>query len=259
MRFFHERFEDVSALKRALNRPLNKAWTGTKPETEQMSKSFHGVSNFADAMKLFEDGDVGLAKKVAEAKIPAMMTAPKRRRVYSPVGGTVCVPKLLSGEPYCMRRSKKVPDSAKVISIYYNATVSCAYSTEDILQVNKKLVNMVNTLCINGYSIQLYYVTVTSHNGNKYVFSYKIKSFQDSFNLARTAFILGHPSMYRAIWFRYIERCPHEISSSFPNSYGYVEYPSKKDLVRQHIMSDSDYLIDFQKLRLAQEAVDLLK
>lgn len=259
MTYFYERFDDASALKRALNRPINKAWAGTVPDTELLSKSFHGVSKFADAMRLFEDGDVSLAKKVSEAKIPAMVNSFKRQRVYSPVGGTVCVPRLLSGDIYCMRRSKKLHDSTKVISIYYNAAASCAYSAEDILNVNKKLVNMVNTLCINGYSIQVYYVIVISHNGNQYVFSYRIKSFQDAFNLARTAFILGHPSMFRAIWFRYIERCPHEIASSFPNSYGYVEYPSKQDLVRQHVMLDNDYLIDFQKLRLAQEAADLLK
>ena len=64
MRFLTERFENNMSLLEALNRPLNKIWQGTTPSTEHMDADFHGANSFSEALSLFENGDVNLAKKI---------------------------------------------------------------------------------------------------------------------------------------------------------------------------------------------------
>ena len=64
MRFLTERFENNHSLLEALQRPLNKIWQGTTPSTERMDADFHGANSFAEALSLFENGDLNLAKKI---------------------------------------------------------------------------------------------------------------------------------------------------------------------------------------------------
>ena len=262
MRFLTERFENNHSLLEALHRPLNKIWQGTTPSTERMDADFHGANSFAEALSLFENGDLNLAKKIQGIKLPSLNNErEKKQRVFSPVGGSVCIPKFLASNPYCMRRAKKIRISDKVLSLYYNASVSCRYSAEEVLSVNKKLLDMVNSLTLDGYSIQVYYLNFSqAYNGRTaYTFVYKLKSFQESFNVARSAFVLGSPAMLRGIWFRYIEHCTHELEPRFAYGYGRPYYPDKQELVRNGIIKQGDLLVDFQKLENAKQATDLLQ
>lgn len=262
MNFLSERFENNHSLLEALNRPLNKIWKGLTPSTERMSKAFHGVNNFNEALTLFENGDLELAKKIQEVKLPKLSNNHvKKQRIYSPVGGGVCIPKFLANNPYCMRRTKKQHTSDKVISIYYNASVSCAYSAEDVWKVNKKLLDMVNSLTMSGYSIQVYYLDCTEAYTVKttYIFIYKLKTFQESFNVARVAFVLGSPAMLRGISFRYLEHSAYNLPASFAHGYGSPYYPTKQELVNNGVIKENDILIDFQKLERATQATDLLQ
>ena len=262
MRFLTERFENNHSLLEALHRPLNKIWQGTTPSTERMDADFHGANSFAEALSLFENGDLNLAKKIQGIKLPSLNNErEKKQRVFSPVGGSVCIPKFLASNPFCMRRAKKIRISDKVLSLYYNASVSCRYSAEEVLSVNKKLLDMVNSLTLDGYSIQVYYLNFSqAYNGRTaYTFVYKLKSFQESFNVARSAFVLGSPAMLRGIWFRYIEHCTHELEPSFAYGYGRPYYPDKQELVRNGIIKQGDLLVDFQKLENAKQATDLLQ
>ena len=262
MRFLTERFENNHSLLEALNRPLNKTWQGTTPSTERMDADFHGANSFAEALSLFENGDLNLAKKIQGIKLPQLNNErEKKQRIFSPVGGSVCIPKFLASNPYCMRRAKKIRVSDKVLSLYYNASVSCRYSAEEVLAVNKKLLDMVNSLTLDGYSIQVYYLNFSQAYSGKtaYTFVYKLKSFQESFNVARSAFVLGSPAMLRGIWFRYIEHCTHELEARFAYGYGRPYYPNKAELVKNGIIKQEDILVDFQKLENAKQATDLLQ
>ena len=262
MNFLSERFENNHSLLEALQRPLNKIWQGTTPSTERMDADFHGANNFAEALSLFENGDLALAKKIKDIKLPSLNNErEKKQRVYSPIGGSVCIPKFLASNPYCMRRAKKIRVSDKVLSLYYNASVSCRYSAEEVLTVNKKLLDMVNSLTLDGYSIQVYYLNFSQAYSGKtaYTFIYKLKSFQEAFNVARSAFVLGSPAMLRGIWFRYIEHCTHELESRFAYGYGRPYYPNKQELVKNGIIKQEDVLVDFQKLENAKQATDLLQ
>ena len=262
MRFLTERFENNHSLLEALHRPLNKIWQGTTPSTERMDADFHGANSFAEALSLFENGDLNLAKKIQGIKLPSLNNErEKKQRVFSPVGGSVCIPKFLASNPFCMRRAKKIRISDKVLSLYYNASVSCRYSAEEVLSVNKKLLDMVNSLTLDGYSIQVYYLNFSqAYNGRTaYTFVYKLKSFQESFNVARSAFVLGSPAMLRGIWFRYIEHCTYELEPRFAYGYGRPYYPDKQELVRNGIINQGDLLVDFQKLENAKQATDLLQ
>ena len=262
MRFLTERFENNMSLLEALNRPLNKIWAGTTPSTERMDADFHGANNFEEALSLFENGDLALAKKIKDIKLPQLNNErEKKQRIFSPVGGSVCIPKFLASNPYCMRRAKKIRVSDKVLSLYYNASVSRKYSAGEVLAVNKKLLDMVNSLTLEGYSIQVYYINFSQAFSGKtaYAFIYKLKSFQESFNVARSAFVLGSPAMLRGIWFRYIEHCTFELEPLFAYGYGRPYYPTKQELVKSGIIKQDDVLIDFQKLKDAQQATDLLQ
>ena len=262
MRFLTERFENNMSLLEALHRPLNKIWQGTTPSTERMEADFHGANSFAEALSLFAYGDLNLAKKIQGIKLPSLNNErEKKQRIFSAVGGSVCIPKFLASNPYCMRRAKKIRISDKVISLYYNASVSCRYSAEEVLAVNKKLLDMVNSLTLDGYSIQVYYLNFSEAYSGKtaYTFVYKLKSFQESFNVARSAFVLGSPAMLRGIWFRYIEHCTYELETRFAYGYGRPCYPNKQELIRKGIIKQEDVLVDFQKLENARRATDLLQ
>lgn len=262
MKYLTERFDNNRSLLEALNRPLNKAWISIRPSTERMYADFHGVNNFEEALKLFENGDLNLANKIKSIKLPQLNNErEKKQRVYSPIGGSVCIAKYLANNPYCMRRSKKQRVGDKVLSFYYNASVSCAYSAEEVLEVNKKLLDMVNSLTLEGYSIQVYYLNLTQADNGKtaYAFIYRLKSFQESFNVARSAFVLGNPAMLRGIWFKYIEHSAYELEASYAHGYGRPYYPDKQELIRSGVLKQEDIFIDFKKLEKAKQATDLLQ
>lgn len=262
MKFLTERFDNNRSLLEALQRPLNRAWIGTKPSTERMEADFHGVNRFEEALSLFENGDINLANRIKNIKLPSLNNERvKKQRIYSPIGGSVCIAKYLANNPYCMRRSKKQRVNDKVLSLYYNASVSCAYSAEEVLSVNKKLLEMVNSLTLDGYSIQVYYLNFSQayHGKTAYTFVYRLKSFQESFNIARSAFVLGNPAMLRGIWFKYIEHCTYELETRFAYGYGRPYYPEKQELVKNGVIKQEDILVDFQKLLKAKQATDLLQ
>ena len=92
-----------------------------------------------------------------------------------------------------------------------------------------------------------------------YTFIYRLKSFQESFNIARSAFVLGNPAMARGIWFRYIEHCNYNLEARFAQGYGHAYYPNKEELVKNGVIKQEDIIIDFQKLEKAVQATDLLQ
>ena len=259
MNFNIEKFDSVSQLEGALKRPLNEAWKNSYPATERMDASWNGVDNFEQAFTLFKYGDKDLAKKVARVNVPNFSNdLPKRQKLNSMVGGRVVIPRYLANIPTCRTRVKKVPTQSKMLTIVYNSGVGCNTSTNTIITVSKKIVDLINSLTIAGYTCRLYLLIMTEKFGRVKVFKYLVKDFNTEFNLSRTSFILAHPAMLRGIWFKYMEHSTGDMHG-FEHGYGRPYYPSKQELLNKKIIEQTDVYTDFQELRMLKNASEIIK
>lgn len=259
MNFNIEKFDSISQLEVALKRPLNEAWKNCTPASDRMDSHWNGVDTFEQAFSLFKYGDSDLAKKVSRIKVPNFSNdLPKRQRINGMVGGRVVVPRYLANIPTCRTRVKKVPAQSKMLTIVYNSGVNCSTSTDTIITVSKKIVDLINSLTIAGYTCRLYLLIITEKLGKVKVFKYLVKDFNTEFNLARTSFILAHPAMLRGIWFKYMEHSTGDMNG-FEYGYGRPYYPSKKELLSRKIIEQTDVYTDFQELRSMKNASEIIK
>lgn len=259
MNFNIEKFDSISQLEGALKRPLNEAWKHCTPASEQMDSYWNGVDTFEQAYSLFKYGDSDLAKKVARVHVPNFSNdLPKRQKINSVVGGRVVVPRYLANIPTCRTRVKKVPTQSKMLTIVYNSGVNCSVNTDTIITVSKKIVDLINSLTLAGYTCRLYLLIITEKLGKVKVFKYLVKDFNTEFNLARTSFILAHPAMLRGIWFKYMEHSQGNMSG-FEHGYGRPYYPSRQGLLSKKVIEQTDVYTDFQELRKMKNVSEIIK
>ena len=211
------------------NTPTNAAFAKREAEHDLSSHNnrrseWYGTESFEEASNMMRDGwTIGAQNltqklKLAETNKEVQNTY---KNVLSICGYQAIVPLYLNGVPNNMINKKIVPVKKKVITINKALSCSCAVSSETMMEESVKAFQIIKKIEATGIRVNLNLLISTGHVCVKI----KLKSASERLNLSKLAFPLVHPSMFRRLYFRFIEVYP-TIPRSFTFGYGKVPVAS---------------------------------
>lgn len=205
------------------NTPINKAFrwaTLYSSEATKYSENWTGTKSFDEASELFKNGWQLGAKELTQ-KLKIAETQKEVDMVYKSVlsvcGFQAIVPLYLQGVPNNMVNKKMIPIKNKVITINKTISVSSSVSSETMKAESIKCFQIIKKIEASGIRVNLNLMISTGHACVKI----RLKSANEKLNISKLAFPLVHPSMFRRLYFRFVETYP-TIPGNFTESYGYV-------------------------------------
>ena len=215
-----ERFESVAEMvtmnnRRTMNsggwhdvRNSGGDWEGVKDFSEAENLLVHGYQPTVDAMRGVWKGKSG---EVGRFKFDNAVAG------FAPI-----VPLALKGVPNCMINMSMKPIKAKVLDVYYDITVSCNVSSEDIIKLGQSILGSVIELEREGYRFNLYGVQTYSDSHSCDMLVVKLKSASQPLDLKRVSFPLTHTAFFRIFGFDWYSRVPDgTFRFGYGNAMGY--------------------------------------
>lgn len=203
------------------NTPLNDTFRYESYLASQKSRaSWCGTSSFNEAADLMRNGwtygaqNLTQKLKIAEAD-KQVQTA--YRNVLSMAGYQAIVPLYLNGVPNNMVNKKLVPVKQRVLTINKALSASASVSSETLMNESVKCFQIIKKIEAAGIRVNLNLLISTGHVCVKI----RLKSAGEKLNVSKLAFPLVHTSMFRRLYFRFIETYP-TIPCSYRHGYGRV-------------------------------------
>lgn len=219
---YAENFTSVSELA-AFTRARNKQPTGEftthdyfREEWGSNTKTgkWYGIRNKEHFDSLIANGvdDDELVRKVAKYTGKAEVKEHDKlvRRVYDVAGGSVDVPRWLTGNPACMMRCEKAKVKSRVVNIGIETEVIGSISAEDYRTAGMVLAKTVSKLEKAGYRVGIRAMTGFYANGSTIILmSTIIKKEYSPMNYARMMFPLTEVAFDRGVGWGWAARNPH--------------------------------------------------
>ena len=145
--------------------------------------------------------------------------------VNSVAGGVVNMGEFLVGNPECMfdYQQLEVPKVARVISIDINMSVPWRFNNDDIKQAGLKILNALNNIEMQGYSMNINTVLYVTDDGkkrnSKSVFSINSKKSGEPLNVNQF-FSLVSGDFVRRFYFKFAETLFTGTSELMKETYG---------------------------------------
>ena len=174
-----------------------------------LDKDWEGVKTYNEALDLLKNGYEETIKKLQD-KVKTNAKGQGKRISFQNniVGAQPIVPLAMMGIPNCMIDMKMKPIKCKVIDIYYDITVTCGYSSEDITRNGQKILGVLIDLEKQGYRFNLYAVQMYNSSQKSYALTVKVKSSDQPLDIKRVSFPLTHPAFFRVIGFDWYSKTP---------------------------------------------------
>lgn len=184
-----------------------------------------------------------VSEKVNQLQKQSFIEKPQRVRDF--VGFAPIVPNVVLGYPKTMWNNKSETKPNKVITLLYDAGVSCCVSKEQLAEHGARVVNYVMNLERLGYRIRIDAMDGFTAD-HTYCVRVSVKHEDQPINLKRIAFPMTHVGFTRALGFDWYERCP---DAKYMSGYGrpiYTldDYERKEKLAP--ILGEDEYYINYQ-------------
>lgn len=165
--------------------------------------SWFGTGSMWQAIDLARNGwSKGTELATEASEIISGEHAVRRMRDYNVAGGRVNIGRLLSGHPLHMQhRSKR--DGKKVVTLFVQTFMSAGIDTENAIIRAASVAAMSDVLATNGYSCEIVAVcTPAARSGRPGGhIATVVKEAGEPLNIENVVFALGHPSMFRRLYF----------------------------------------------------------
>lgn len=200
-------------------------------KTDEKMIVWCGTSSYGEAEDLLLHGWEYMAKELkSKIDVNLKATGYTQKSVYDVVGFTPSVPRYLQGIPTNMINAKRIPKKEKIITINKSISYSWKASRDEIIQESVRVLNLVNSLELQGYRVKLNIVWKVSNtqdvwgfgtsSGKLYVVKVNVKQPTQRLNMKQIAFPMVHPSMLRRICFKTIETDEWCNGKNFHIGYG---------------------------------------
>lgn len=178
-------------------------------QTKQIDTSWVGVRSYDEACEFLHNGYQPSVEKLKERMKAKYVGEGKRITFHNDlVGYAPIVPLAMQGVPQSMLNHKMKPIKAKVIDVFYDITVNCGTTSEQILNNGSNLLGAVVDLEQEGYKINIYAIQSYSDSSNCDMLVIKIKDSRQPMDLKRMSFPLTHTAFFRVIGFDWYSRVP---------------------------------------------------
>ena len=188
--------------------------------------SFYGTKDYKEADRLLLFGDKKLQKKIEEAGVYTTRMRLKyqanKKQVYSSVVGFAPnVPAYIAGAPNSMINQRQIKARQRVVTIMYNASVSCCVSADDIINATAQMISAIMLVEAAGIRVNVYVGEICESTGDRQRFGWllRIKDSGQKIDTLKMSYPLAHPSMLRRHGFKLLETTPG-VSSDFEANYG---------------------------------------
>lgn len=203
------------------NTPLNKTFRWSELSSSRTTRNeWSGTRSFNEASDLLHNGwTIGAEKLTKQLKVAKLDVQQQTayRNVLSVCGYQAIVPLYLQGVPNNMVNKKVVPVKQKVITLNKIVSVSSSVSAQTMEQESIKCFQIIKKIEESGIRVNLNLMISTGHVCVKI----RLKSAGERLNVSKLAFPLVHPSMFRRLYFRFVETYP-TIPESYSHGYGRV-------------------------------------
>lgn len=188
-------------------------------EAREITKNWHGVSSYKEAMDLLDNGWSEKIGEVKETLSKENLMGNGKRVTFTNdiVGYSPIVPLAIRGVPKNMINSDMKKIKCKVVDVYYDNTFSASTPTEEILRIGLNVVAAILKLEMEGYKINLYAVQTYTDNDSADMLCVKIKDSRQLMDLKRIMFPLMHPAFFRVIGFDWYSKMP---KAKYRSGYG---------------------------------------
>lgn len=262
-----ERFSSIDSLLRAnSSRPMNKAFAGSgKHSSDKKGSSFSGTASYEEAENLIATGwDEPLSKLKDFRKSGVKTNTQAQRRIPATgiVGYAPCVPNAIIGLPNSMISTETTKQKVKAVTLVYSPCVSAGWSTDEIIESGITVLNIVNSLELQGIRVRLTVEAMsTIEDKDLSTVWVDVKDWREAIDVKKTAFPLVHPSMLRRIGFRWLETFEQVSNRSYTFGYGTPlgneKYEEVLKVLREaKVLEENEYYINAQLCRDCRNDMD---
>lgn len=201
---------------------------------------FTGTKTYEEARQLLLDGwKYGTDKIIGKMKNQCIET--KRKTIYDVCGHYACVPRYLQGIPMNMIRTSYTQERKKVVKINKIISYHCKVEPERMIEEGAKVLECIKRMEGDGTRVELYALIslYDKELKNKNVVRVCVKKSGQRLNIKQVAFPLVHPSMFRRIFFSFIERAEEFNIKGYYNGYGI----NKCDMKVESVVIPGEYII----------------
>ena len=202
--------------------PAGPLWGDAKRSSREGSEDFTGTKSLEQAVGLAREGwPAGLKNMVRN--VAALAAAPSLARgpAFSyDVGGAYPMASLAAaGDPACMVNLAPVNDRHRpIIRLAVSAAFSWRYEPFEVENYGAGLVGIIDALEAADFRVEVNLAFSFEADGEKALFTVKVKDAGEALDLERMSFCLCHASMFRRIGFGLMESCLN--SKRWASSYG---------------------------------------
>lgn len=249
--FIFERFNSPLELVKALEKRENNGYVGHASDTG--TEEFTGTATWKIAEDLLIHGDSNITVELTKAMSKVKTTVAINKVKITPdyYGASPIVARALTGHPKAMRRRTANPVKQAATAIYYDNGANCDIKASDLLRAGKAILELVYRLEAGGTRVELNICNFTANCRNttqdKACCCTLVKRASEPLDIRKMAFPIAHPSYFRRIGFRWLERCD-KIKSSVSCYGGHLTSSEFKSLLEAQRINNA-VIISFENVK----------
>lgn len=212
-------------------------WSQDSSVTNAAQRSWDLGAGMAGALTLARDGWREGSSRLHQrlSAMPANDIAPKH--VWRPDGGRVSVARAMGGNPNCYKRKSRIAGQQAAVSLVIGISANGGTNADNMARYGLAVAAYVEQLERANVPVEVTAVlSSSSHGDHAAITGWKVKAFNEPFNMADMAFSLGHTAAFRRLGFALHER------STCQEMWGYGAQTTPPDEILARIHPDAIYL-----------------
>lgn len=213
--------ENTRELEKFLNAPII---DGRDNASVTENKRFTGTASFEQAENLRRKGDKKSLSMLNEYKIKfdkyiQYNNGYKIKQRNDIHGFVPIVPNAIIGLPLSMINQAREPKKVKGIDIFYNVSIRCGTSTEDIARKGAIMLSLIDALERKGFRVNLKVGSVCMKGNTVHGVITTMKRYDEPLNIRKLAYYLVNPSCLRRTFFK-LKETMSELTDVTNDGYG---------------------------------------
>lgn len=217
-----ERYNSIAEFQKALDRKkIGKMYDeGNK---YVFDKDFCGTSTHKEANELLTNGDTFTAKIIEGCNKNKRLNRTTNTIKQDFCGFAPNVGAVVSGSPINMYNVKQTTyRNTKVLNLVYFIGASCGVDIKELAAAGAKLLNIINTLEVQGYRMNIFaarclvpIINGRAQNKSLLNLAVKIKDSGKHLNITKIAYPIAHPSFFRRHCFKWADTVCKNLTSTY--------------------------------------------
>lgn len=213
--------ENTRELENFLSAPII---TGRDNASITGNKCFTGTDNFEQAENLRRNGDKKSLSTLNDYKIKfdkyiQYKNGYKIKQKNDIHGFVPIVPNAIIGLPLSMINQAREPKKVKGIDIFFNVSIRCSTSKEDIARKGAIMLSLIDALERKGFRVNLKVGSVSMKRNTVHGVVTTMKRYDEPLNIRKLAYYLVNPSCLRRTFFK-LKESVSELTDVTNDGYG---------------------------------------